>query len=80
MDKYTFLYWDEDTDNWYIYKYNPISMEYMLIGSSIKREGLKAIVRIVEHMEEKPSIDESSFEIFDSTFMMNLEIKIFYGK
>jgi len=80
IDKYTFLYEDENTSNWYIYRYNPLSMEYMLIDSSIRREGVKAIIRVVEYLEEEPpSVDEGVFEIFDLIYDELGDQKCFAG-
>ena len=66
IDKYTYYFEDESTGLWHIERYNPSSMECMLVDSAVRREGIKAIEQIVKSLEdEKFNIDETTFEAYD---------------
>ena len=66
LGKYTYYFEDEETKMWRIYKYSPKSKMMTLIDSSIKREGLRGIERLVEHLEDSEvEYDESIFEVME---------------
>ena len=66
IDKYTYYFEDESTGLWQVRRYNPVSMECMPIDSSIKREGIKAIEKLVESLERGGfEVDETTFEAYN---------------
>lgn len=66
LDENTYYYEDEETGSWSIRRYNPESKTLMLVDSSVRREGLPAIERLVERLEsESIEYDESVFETLD---------------
>jgi len=66
LEKHVYYFEDEESGMWYVYKYSPKSKMMTLVDSSIKREGLRGIKRLVEHLEESEvEYDESVFEVMD---------------
>jgi len=63
---YTYVYENEELGFTYVYRYNPFSKTYSLVDSTIRRIGIPAIEKLVEHMEDSPiSYDESEFEAME---------------
>jgi len=66
LDEDTYYYEDKETENWTIRRYNPQSKMLMTIDSSVRREGLPAMERLVDQMErESPKPEECMFETLD---------------
>jgi len=66
IGRYTYYFEDSSAGLWWIYRYNPVSMEFMLVDSSIKREGVTAIERLIEANEKSATdIDDSIFDVYD---------------
>ena len=66
IDEYTYYYEDREAGSWVVNRYCPRSKVFMAVDSSVRREGLAAIQRIIDVMELKPvEFDESIFEALD---------------
>ncbi len=66
LDENTYYFEDEETGNWSVRRYDPKSRTFMLADSSVRREGLPAIERLIEHLgKESIEYDESIFETLD---------------
>jgi len=66
LDENTYYSEDEETGNWSVRRYDPKTRTFMVADSSVRREGLPAIERLIHHMEEEPiEYDESIFETLD---------------
>lgn len=66
IDDYTYYYEDRESGNWVVNRYCPRSKVFMVVDSSVRREGLAAIQRLVDAMELKPpDFDESIFDVLD---------------
>lgn len=64
LDNYTYVFEDRELGSWSILRFNPASSELMTVDSWIRREGIRAIVRLVEHMEDTgPSYEEEIFDV-----------------
>jgi uroporphyrinogen decarboxylase len=67
LSEHTYYFEDENTGLWHISKYIPSSKMLMTIDSSIRKEGINAIERLVESMENENDIstDETALEVYD---------------
>lgn len=66
IDQNTYCFEDESTRTWAVARYQPETMEYQFVDSSVRREGIPAIQRICERLvDEKPDIDNEEFAVMD---------------
>jgi len=66
LDDNTYYLEDEDTASWSVLRYQPNTMEYQLVDSSVRREGIAAIERIASHVADKePDVEEEVFVVVD---------------
>lgn len=66
LDSNSYYYEDDDTGTWSVVRYQPDTMEFQVVDSSVRREGLRAVEKTAERlMDREPVIEEESFEVMD---------------
>jgi len=74
----TYYFEDDDSGAWSIMRYIASTMEYQLIDSSARKEGVPAIERMAERLyDSTPEIEDEAFDVVDAvTFRVGRELAI----